>query len=153
MEEKLATGNSRIKRRNKTVNKSKSTAMKVSIPGVWVALDTYRTDFGDPEENGHVTKQVEHPVTQELIDAVFVPKRKNGYFEGEISSTKKIKLDERIDDDTSALRQNQVSQSFESNSLDFSRKQLPQPNPNAYTLEDMMQAAEEPETKEEGICH
>ena len=128
-----------MKKRSKAVTKSENTSVKVSIPGVWVALDVYHQDFeGEPEANGHVRQTIEHPVTKERFEAAFVPKRRAGYFDGEVAAVKKVKLDETVDDDLSALRSNQVNQSFEDRSHEFANA-LPVPAQNAYTLDELKQ--------------
>lgn len=103
------------------------------MPGMFIALDKYEKAYGKPEENNHQVHTVHNPLTNKDIDAVFLPKHGEDVFEGCIKSSKKIKMSEVHDDDTTALRPNQVDQSFESHSTSFG-KSLPAIMPGAQTF-------------------
>lgn len=149
MEEKISLGMDRIKRRSKTVDKTSEQVLEISQPGLWVELSTYQEDIAkDPSTNGHETYTIDDPATSKPMQAVWVPKHKSGYFEGKVSGVKRLKMSERVDDDSSALRGNQVVDSFRDQAASF-KKALPQQCVATKTLEDVMAQKKEQEAQDE----
>ena len=150
MDEKISLGMDRIKRRSKTVDKTSEQVLEISQPGLWVELATYQQDIAkDPSTNGHETYTIDDPATAKPMQAVWVPKNKSGYFEGKVSGVKRLKMCERIDDDSSALRGNQLVDSFRDQTASF-KKSLPQQGVNAKTLADVMAPQQDQEAEQAG---
>ena len=136
VEAKLSTGSSRIKRRSKTLDQSESKSHSVKVPGYWITETQYQTDTGkDPvKDDGLELHDVEDPRTGNTVKAVFVPKHREGVFEGEFVAKKKVRLASRLDDDSNALRDGQVQQSFSASSANF-QKALPALGANVPTID------------------
>ena len=122
--------------------------MEVDRQGVWVQADTYKQDFGNPEDYGHSVYKITNPETHKLTDAVFVPKRKANYWDGSIKTAKRLCLNERVDDDLTALRDGQVGESFNSEATSWT-KALPQITDEGYTFQDLTNPAPEATEEEE----
>ena len=133
--DKLAVGSDRIKKRanKQTVSKEQTRKVQVSVPGTFVEVDIYKTDFGaDPSDKGHEVHKIQDPITGKDVKAAFIPSMKRGYFGGSVSGSKKLKLEEGIDNDATALRDGQVGESF-SDELGKFEKSLPQVRETAET--------------------
>ena len=67
-------------------------------------------EFGSPSKNGlgHKETLTVHPVSRQQVSAVFIPEKKAGRWNGEVSLGVTVASDNIVDDDTEALRQNQL---------------------------------------------
>ncbi|CAK9076399.1 unnamed protein product [Durusdinium trenchii] len=144
MDEKIKLGNPRMKKRSKKVDKTQSNKYKVAIPGMFVDLDVYKADFGDPADRNHEVHDILDPATNQKVKAVFMPKRKAGYYEGEISLSNKVQKSETLDDDARALRNGQVDQSYCLHQQSFA-KDLPKPLKDAQTFSESSRPLPQPE--------
>lgn len=132
----MSTGSDRIKKRSnkQSTRKQQSAKVSVSVPGTFVQLDVYKEDIAaDPASKGHSIHKIEDPSTSEKIDAVFIPKLKRGYFEGCVSGSKKIKMEEELDNNGTALRDNQVQESFHDEMGRFNKSDMPEIKADAET--------------------
>ena len=132
----MSTGSDRIKKRvnKQSARKQQSAKLSVNIPGTFVQLDVYKEDIAaDPTTKGHTIHRIEDPSTSEKIDAVFIPKLKRGYFEGCVSGSKKIKMEEELDTNALALRDNQVQESFHDEMGRFNKSDMPEIKADAET--------------------
>ena len=150
VDEKIELGNPRLKKRKKQVEKHQTHKSKVSVPGVYVEIATYRKDFGcEPKEKGHEVYDVEDPATGETISAAFIPKMRPGYFDGEVNVSQKVQKRETMDDDATAIRPGQVDQSFSLHSKKFT-KGAPRALPDAQIFSEAIRPAPAP-SPEEGL--
>lgn len=80
----------------------------MASPHCWLPLLTQ--DHGSPSKNGlgHKETVTVHPVTRQKVKAVFIPKHKQGRWSGELSVDHAVESEKVIDDDTQALRANQL---------------------------------------------
>lgn len=138
IEDRINTGATRVKKRTKSVDKTTGQKCKVSIPGVFVDLNVYKQDFGDPAEREHKVCDIIDPETGKMKKAAFIPKRKAGYFEGELATTQKLQKKEVLDCDLNALRSGQVDESFDQHMESFA-KSAPKVLPDAETFEQCTQ--------------
>eukprot|EP00435_Cladocopium_sp_Y103_P031520 s1867_g8.t1 len=138
VEEKLSTGSDRLRKRvnKETVKKERTAKVEVAVPGTFVELDVYKQDFktDDPATKGHSVHKVEDPVSMKQVDAVFIPTLKRGYFQGSVKGSKKIRLEEAVDTNSTALRDGQVTESFQDEMGRFN-KELPEIKVDAQTWE------------------
>lgn len=51
-----------------------------------------------------------NPETQQLCEAVFIPKHRKGIWETNVTHEKSLRAEVMVDNDQDALRENQVSQ-------------------------------------------
>lgn len=67
-------------------------------------------EFGDVNTNnlGHTVTMAVHPLTKRKVQAVFMPKKPEGVWTGEIVQSSMVHAETVIDDDVSALRKNQL---------------------------------------------
>lgn len=67
-------------------------------------------EFGDVNTNnlGHTVTMTVHPLTKRKVKAVFMPKKPEGVWSGEIVESSMVQAETLIDDDVSALRKNQL---------------------------------------------
>ena len=67
-------------------------------------------DFGDPATNGlnHKVVKTINPATHKEVQAVFIPKEKDGYWSGAVSHSAQFADTSIVDDDEAALRKNQL---------------------------------------------
>ena len=67
-------------------------------------------EFGSPSKNGlnHKVTQTIDPATLKQVDAVFMPKKPAGQWSGEIAASAMVTSEAVVDDDTNALRKNQL---------------------------------------------
>ncbi|CAK9099732.1 unnamed protein product, partial [Durusdinium trenchii] len=90
---------------------------------VFVDLNVYKQDFGDPAEREHKVCDIIDPETGKMKKAAFIPKRKAGYFEGELATTQKLQKKEVLDCDLNALRSGQVDESFDQHMESFAKSE------------------------------
>ena len=146
VQEKLNTGSDRLRKRpnKQTVAKTESKKVEVSVPGTFVHLDTYKADIGDdPAAKGHSVHTIEDPTSSKKIEAVFIPKLKRGYFEGCVKAGKKIRMENELDTNSTALRDGQVNESFQDEMGRFNKSDLPEIKEEAETFEQAIKKAPE----------
>lgn len=108
MNDRINGGAMRCKKRNKKVLEEDEAEVKNTCKGVMVELSEYKREFGSPGQNGHRVVNTTDPVSKKACKAVFVPKRKQGYWDCEMSETKRIKKETTKDNDADALRPGQL---------------------------------------------
>ena len=83
------------------------TTFETYMTTVW---QLHAQDFGDPATNGvnHKVVKTINPVSQKEVQAVFIPKEKDGYWEGSVSHSAQFADTSIVDDDEAALRKNQL---------------------------------------------
>ena len=71
-------------------------------------------EYGSPSKNGlgHRETTTVHPVSKQQVKAVFIPKLKKGRWQGEIKVEQTASTENVVDDDTTALRRNQLPLGF-----------------------------------------
>ena len=155
MEEKLSTGSDRLRKRlnKETVKKEQTAKVEVAVPGTFVELDIYKADFKteDPASKGHSVHKVQDPISMKQVEAVFIPTLKRGYFQGSVKGSKKIRLEEAVDTNSTALRDGQVTESFRDEMGRFN-KELPEIKADAQTWEQATKIEPDAAEEEEEAC-
>ena len=73
-------------------------------------------EFGSPAKNGlgHSVTSQRHPVTRVLTKCVFIPKVSQHEWNGEIATSSSVAHNQILDDDETAIRQSQLSETHAS---------------------------------------